>query len=134
MTALFLIFLDQICPKWIKLDQIGFLTNQKMLLLKVVTFTKRITMAVLFWIFYGSDLSKVDQTWSNWISQQSKNVTRGRCPKFATRLDIKIGIAQKVYELWNCSFAKILPWWDNHFGKRTVSKLIYFLSYAHFDI
>ena len=24
MTVLFLIFLDQICPKWIKLDQIGF--------------------------------------------------------------------------------------------------------------
>ena len=32
MAFLFLIFLDQICPKWIKLDQIGFLTNQKMLL------------------------------------------------------------------------------------------------------
>ena len=29
MTALFLIFLDQICPKWIKLGQIGFLTNLK---------------------------------------------------------------------------------------------------------
>ena len=25
-------FLDQICPKWIKLDQIGFLTNLNMLL------------------------------------------------------------------------------------------------------
>ena len=24
MAVLFLIFLDQICPKWIKLDQIGF--------------------------------------------------------------------------------------------------------------
>ena len=38
-----------------------------------------------------------------------------------TGLNIKIGIAQKVYELWNCSFVKILPWWDNDFGKRTVS-------------
>ena len=27
-----LIFLDQICPKWTKLDQIGFITDQKMLL------------------------------------------------------------------------------------------------------
>ena len=25
-------------------------------------------MAVLFWIFFWSDLSKIDQTWSNWIS------------------------------------------------------------------
>ena len=32
MAVLFLIFLDQICPKWIKLDQSGFLTNLKMLL------------------------------------------------------------------------------------------------------
>ena len=32
MAVLFLIFLDQIRPKWIKLDQIGFLTNLKMLL------------------------------------------------------------------------------------------------------
>ena len=51
MAVLFWIFLDQICPNWIKLDQNGFLTNQKMLLQKVATFTKRITMAVLFWIF-----------------------------------------------------------------------------------
>ena len=29
MAVLFFIFLDQICPKWIKLDQIGFLTNLK---------------------------------------------------------------------------------------------------------
>ena len=39
MTVLFWIFLDQICPKWIKLDQ----------------------------------------TWSNWISHQSKNVTIKSC-------------------------------------------------------
>ena len=39
MAVLFLIFLDQIRPKWIKLDQ----------------------------------------TWSNWISQQSKNVTIKSC-------------------------------------------------------
>ena len=29
MVILFLIFLDQIRPKWIKLEQIEFLTNQK---------------------------------------------------------------------------------------------------------
>ena len=31
-NVFFILFLDQICPKWIKLDQIGFRTNQKMLL------------------------------------------------------------------------------------------------------
>ena len=30
-------------------------------------------------------------------------------PKFANGLNIKIDIAQKVYELWNYYFAKILP-------------------------
>ena len=28
MAVLFLIFLDQICPKWTKLDQIGFSPNK----------------------------------------------------------------------------------------------------------
>jgi hypothetical protein len=37
-------------------------TYQKMLVYKVVTFLKRIKMAVLFLIFFGSDLSKMDQT------------------------------------------------------------------------
>ena len=40
MAVLFWIFLDQICPKWIKLDQIGFLTNQ------IITFTSK---QLLFW-------------------------------------------------------------------------------------
>ena len=38
----------------IKLDQIGYLTNQKMLLLKIVTFTE-------ISVQNGSDLSKMDQ-------------------------------------------------------------------------
>ena len=70
MAVWFWIFLDQICPKWIKLDQIGFLTNQEMLLKKVATCTKRITMAVLFWIFLDEicpKLIKLVQTWSNLI-------------------------------------------------------------------
>ena len=40
---------------------------QKMLVYKVVTFLKRIKMAVLFFDFFGSDPSKMDQTWSNLI-------------------------------------------------------------------
>ena len=74
MTVLFLSFLDQTCPNLIKLDQtwsnlikFDFLTNLKMLLWKVVTFTERIKMAVLFLIFFwiryvqnGSNLIKLD--------------------------------------------------------------------------
>jgi hypothetical protein len=37
------------------------------------------------------------------------NENRDCFPKFANGLNIKIDIAQKVYELSNCSFAKILP-------------------------
>jgi hypothetical protein len=36
-------------------------------------------MAVLFFYFFGSDLSKMDQTWSKWISHKSKNVTIKSC-------------------------------------------------------
>jgi hypothetical protein len=36
-----------------------------MLLQKCVTFKERIKMALLYLIFFGSDLSKMDQTWSN---------------------------------------------------------------------
>ena len=38
-----------------------------------------------------------------------------------TGLNIKIGIAQKVYELWNCSFAKMIVPSGESFDKRTVS-------------
>ena len=37
-----------------------------------------------------------------------------------TGLNIKIGIAQKVYELCNCSFAKMIVPPEKNFGKRTV--------------
>ena len=60
MAVFFLIFLDQICPKWIKLDQIGFPHQSKNVTKKVVTFTERIKMAVLFLIF-------LDQICPKWI-------------------------------------------------------------------
>ena len=54
--------------------------------------------------------------------QSAKN--QGHCrdcfPKFANGLNIKIDIAQKVYELWNCSFAKMIVPSGENFGK-TVS-------------
>ena len=48
-------------------------------ILQVFTFLKRIKMAILFLDFFGSDLSKMDQTCSNWTSQQSKNVSVQSC-------------------------------------------------------
>ena len=34
-------------------------------------------------------------------------------------LNTKIGIVQKVYKWSNCPFAKMIPPWENHFGKTT---------------
>ena len=65
-----------------KLAQIGFLTNQKMFLYKVVTFSNWIKIAILFWIRLDQICPKwikLDQTCSNWISQQPKNVSIQSC-------------------------------------------------------
>ena len=83
MAVLFWIFLDHICLKWIKHDQtcsIGFLTNQKTFLYKIVAFKIRIKIAILFWIRLdqicpkwikldkiGLIWIKLDQIRSNWI-------------------------------------------------------------------
>ena len=73
MAVLFWIFLDQIRPKWIKLAEIGFLTNQKMFLYKVVTFTNWTKMAILFWLRLDQICPKwikLDQIGSNWIKKR----------------------------------------------------------------
>ena len=70
--------------------------------------------------------------WNRYIKQDSESNFRVKnpnsllyirdCfPKFANGLNIKIGIAQKVFELWNCSFAKIIFPSGEKFGKRRVS-------------
>ena len=86
MAVLFWIFLDQICQKWIKLDQTrwNWISHQsKILLKKVITFTERICKNGCFvFDFFGSDLPEMDQTWSNWISDQSKNVTIKSCHSY----------------------------------------------------
>ena len=68
-----------VCLSFCKNKNSNGCTYQKMLVYKVVTFLKRIKMAILFLDFFGSDPSKMDQTWSNWISNQSKNVTIKSC-------------------------------------------------------
>ena len=45
-----------------------------------------------------------------------------------------LGIVQKVYERPSCPFAKVIPTWLNHFGKRTDWTLINFLIYAYLNI
>ena len=61
-------FFDQICPKWIKLDQIRFLTNQKIVTIKSCHIYKKDSNGCFIILdFFGSDPSKVDQSWSNLI-------------------------------------------------------------------
>ena len=43
-----------------------------------------------------------------------------------TGLNIKIGIAQKVYELWNCSFAKMIVL--QSLTKAIIFELFYYIN------
>ena len=106
-----LIKLDQTWPNLIKLYQTGFLTNQKMLLQKVVPFTERIKMAVLFWIFLDQICPKwikLDQTWSNWISHQSKNVTIKSCHIYK-----KDNNGPSVFDFCGSDLSKMDQTWSN---------------------
>ena len=60
----------------IKLDQIGFLTNQKSVTIKSCHIYRKDKNGCFVFDFFGSDLSKMDQTGSNWISHQPKNATK----------------------------------------------------------
>ena len=60
MAVLFLIFLDQICPKWIKLDQIGFFHQSKNVPIKICHICREDKNGCFD--FFGLDLSKMDQT------------------------------------------------------------------------
>ena len=78
MAVLFLIFLDQICPKWIKLDQTwsNWISRQsKNVTIKSCHIYKKDNNGRSVFDFCGSDLSKMDQTWSKWISHKSKSVS-----------------------------------------------------------
>jgi hypothetical protein len=67
MAVLFLIFLDQICPKWIKHDQIGFPHQSKNVSIISCHIFKKDKNGHFILDFFGSDLSKMDQTRSNLI-------------------------------------------------------------------
>ena len=69
--------------------------------------------------------------------QASKNIfhfIRDWLPKFANGLNIIIDIVQNVYEWSSCPFAKMIPQWENHFGKITTWSLKCFLNYAYYGI
>ena len=72
MALLILIFLDQICPKWIKPDQIEFPYQPKIVTIKSCHIYHEDKNGYIILDFFESDLSKMDQTLSNWISDQSK--------------------------------------------------------------
>ena len=59
MALLFLIFLDQICPKWIKLDQIGFPHQSKNVAIKICHIYRKDKNAFYVFDFFRSDLSKL---------------------------------------------------------------------------
>ena len=59
---------------------------------------------------------------------------KGWCDEFDSRLNIIIGIVQKVYEWPSSPFTKLIPLWVHHFGKRIAQSLIYFLNYTYYDI
>ena len=75
--------MDQICPKWIKLDQtwsnlikldqIGFPHQSKNVTIKSCHIYRKDKNGCFVFDFLGSDLSKMDQTCITWISQLSKS-------------------------------------------------------------
>ena len=135
-----------------------FLINQKILIKNIIVRALKDISCVSDWSpLFGNFLSEpilislLVWIWNTYLSQYGHSQSKKKlgvgdkyhhsikvhigCPIIIwTGLNIKIGIVQKVYKWWSCSFAKMIPWVDNRFGKRTASSLIYFLNYVYFDI
>ena len=62
MAVLFWIFFDQICPKWIKLDQTWISHQSKNVTIKSCHIYKKDNNDCFILDLFGSDLSKLDQT------------------------------------------------------------------------
>ena len=120
--------MDQICPKLIKLDQTwsflikldknGFLTNVN---IKSCHIYK---MAVFFWICFQSYLSKMDQTWSNWISHKSKSVS---IKSFQIYKKVKNGCL--ILDFFGSGLSKMDRTWSNwisHQSKNLIIKVVKF--------
>ena len=63
----------------IKLDQIGFPHQSEDVTMKSCHIYRKEKNGCYVFDFFGSDMSKMDQTGLNWISQQSKNATIKSC-------------------------------------------------------
>ena len=74
-----------------------------------------LTEWIMFWLLFS---------YLFWIG-------RGWCPKFATGLDIINRHSPKVIKVIKLSFCKMILKWEDHFGKRTVWSLLYFLNYDY---
>ena len=61
-------------------------------------------------------------------------LSRDWCIKFATGMNLIIGIVQKLFEWSSCSFAKMVVSWGDQFGKIRAWSLLEFLSYAYYHI
>ena len=99
---------------WVSFCKKNFLMGadiKKMLVYKVVTFLKRIKMAVLFLIFLDQirpKWIKLDQTWSNWISHQSKNLTIKSCHIYS-----KDKNGRFVFDFFWSDLSKMDQTWSN---------------------
>ena len=104
MAVLFLIFLDQICPKWIKLDQTwsNCISHQsKNVTVKSCHIYRKDKNDFFVFDFFGSDLSKMDQTWLNLVKNRQKS-------------------AYVIYErsqMWQLFIVTFLDWWEIHFDQ-----------------
>ena len=77
--------------------------------------------------FWPSDIILTLQ----WKQSSNCQRHRGWCIKFATGLNTKIDIVQKVYKWSNCPFVKMILLRGDHFGKKTDWSLLYFLNYVY---
>ena len=106
-----------------------------------------VTTVIFFLAWDKSRVTRVtrDNSWNStqkmkaYISRvqcitQSDCFARGCLINFWTRLNIKIGLVQKVYEWPGWYFAKMILQSGDHFGQGTAWSLIHFLNYASFDI
>ena len=72
----------------------------------------QIKMAVLFWIFFDQiclKSIKMDQTWSNWISHQSKNVTAKKIWDSSIFFSIKPKLDMRLF----VDFCAVTNFWLN---------------------
>ena len=77
----------------------------------------------MFFLSSGSDLSKVDQTWSNWISHQSKNVIIKSCHIY--RKDRNDSF---IFDFFGSDLSKMDQTWSNFLARNGFLAVMAFLQ------